>query len=139
MQVDDHSLYGRFIKRGIVDGRIRQITNTFLDSQYQSLSTPSKVQTHIGINIPHYQKTIQLDPDFSVLVDNRPASSNSPNSICTPKKSKLSGAQIAGIVIGAVGLVSIVVISIVYYFYKKKQQSIFIQNMNHKLEAMNKA
>ncbi|KAF2068484.1 hypothetical protein CYY_010190, partial [Polysphondylium violaceum] len=36
MQVDDHSLYGRFIKRGIVDGRIRQITNTPLNKEFKS-------------------------------------------------------------------------------------------------------
>ncbi|KAF2068986.1 hypothetical protein CYY_009698, partial [Polysphondylium violaceum] len=34
MQVDNHSLYGRFIKRGIVDGRIRHITNTPLSQEF---------------------------------------------------------------------------------------------------------
>ncbi|KAF2074753.1 hypothetical protein CYY_003941 [Polysphondylium violaceum] len=135
IQVNDHSLYGRFIKRGIVDGRIRQITNTPLNTY--SKSTPSKSQTLIGINVPHYQKMIQLDPDFSVLLDNRAATIDSPNAVCFEKKSKLTGAQIAGIVIGSFALVAIVVVCIVYYLYKRKQKAIFMKNIDQKLGQIN--
>ncbi|KAF2068534.1 hypothetical protein CYY_010139, partial [Polysphondylium violaceum] len=126
---------GRFIKRGIVDGRVRQISNTPLNTEFKS--TSSKSQTHIGITVPHYTRMVQLDPDFSVLVDNRAANLNSPNSICATKsKSKLTGAQIAGIVIGCVAFITIAVVCVAYYLYKKKKSSRFIKRMNNKLENM---
>ncbi|KAF2068268.1 hypothetical protein CYY_010405, partial [Polysphondylium violaceum] len=135
MQVNDHSLYGRFIKRGIVDGRIGSISNTPLNTEFKS--TSSKSQTHIGITVPHYKRMVQLDPDFSVLIDNKAATVDSPNSICAVKsKSKLTGAQIAGIVIGCVAFATIAVICVVYYFYKKKKGAQFLKNMNNKLENM---
>ncbi|KAF2070371.1 hypothetical protein CYY_008314 [Polysphondylium violaceum] len=136
MQINDYSLYGRFIKRGIIDNRIKLVTNSFLDSEYNSIDTKSKSQSFIGINIPYYTKLAQLDPDFSVLIDNRPAS-ESVNSICS-SKSKLSKAQLAGIIIGSVAFVSIVVISIVYYFYKKKQTNKLEKRLSQINKSINK-
>ncbi|KAF2075453.1 hypothetical protein CYY_003234 [Polysphondylium violaceum] len=120
MQVNDHSLYGRFIKRGVIDGRIKAVSNTPLDTQYNSISTSSKSQTYIGINIPFYVNSAQLDPDFSVLVDTRSASGNT-NAICSKSDSKnsLTTAQIAGIVIGGVVFLFIVGALIIYFMSKK--------------------
>jgi len=139
MQVNDHSLYGRFIKRGLIDGRIRQITNS-VNAKYSSntTSTSSKSQTYIGINIPQYQTLVQIDPDFSVLVDNRPATSESSNSICSQSsKKKLTKAQIAGIVIGSVALASIVCISLAYYIYIKRRDAALDKSISHKMETIN--
>jgi len=138
MQVNDHSLYGRFIKRGVVDGRIKTVTNTQLDNQYNSISTQSQIQSYIGINIPFYKKSVELDPDFSVLIDNRPAS-NDDNAICGgEKKSKLTSAQLAGIIIGAVAFTAIIVISVTYVIYKHKREKLFMRNIVNKLKHINK-
>ncbi|KYQ90012.1 EGF-like domain-containing protein [Tieghemostelium lacteum] len=137
LQVDTHSLYGRFIKRGIIDNRIQQISNTIYTNNSTSINTMS--QTYIGINIPNYKSSATLDPDFSVLIDTTPASDKS-NSICTKSedsssyKSKLSKSQLAGIIIGSIGFASVVVISVIYYIYKTKQSKALVEKMGNKLK-----
>ncbi|KAF2069967.1 hypothetical protein CYY_008717 [Polysphondylium violaceum] len=138
MQVNDHSLYGRFIKRGIIDGRIKTIDNVLLDSQYNSVTSESKSQSYIGINIPYFRKSVEIDPDFSVLVDNRPASSESENAICAPHdKSKLTKAQLAGIIVGCVAFASIIIASVTYAIIKTKKQKQFKKNIQQKLKVLN--
>ncbi|KAF2068835.1 hypothetical protein CYY_009845, partial [Polysphondylium violaceum] len=140
LQVDDHSLYGRFIKRGIIDGRISTITNQLLPNYNHGESNQfNNIQSYIGIGIRSYKRLVQLDPDFSVLVDQRPAEANTDNSICFSSKSKrkLSGAQIAGIVIGCIAFVAIAVVCVSYYIYKKKKALKFNKNVENKLKNMN--
>ncbi|EGC40218.1 hypothetical protein DICPUDRAFT_146927 [Dictyostelium purpureum] len=96
IQVDNHSLYGRFIKRGIIDSTVKSISNVLLDKHMNPISTTNQLQSYIGIRIPNYKENVILDPDFSVLVDSNAASSKS-GSICS-NSSKLSNAKIAGIV-----------------------------------------
>jgi len=126
MQVNDHSLYGRFIKRGIIDGRIKLVTNTPLNTEYKS--TSSKSQTHIGINIPFYKQSVQLDPDFSVLVENRAVNNNDENSICKSSSSnKLTKGQIAGIVVGGVVFLFIIAATTIYLFSRKGTSPIAVK------------
>ncbi|KAM9977331.1 hypothetical protein ACTFIR_011193 [Dictyostelium discoideum] len=89
IQVDDHSLYGRFIKRAIVDSLVKTISNELLDSSMNPISSSSSSQSFIGIILPNYANSIIIDPDFSVLIDSKSASS-SENSICTNNDSKLT-------------------------------------------------
>ncbi|KAF2070729.1 hypothetical protein CYY_007959, partial [Polysphondylium violaceum] len=127
LQVDDHSLYGRFIKRGIIDGRISTITNQLLPNYNNNGESNqfNSIHTYIGINTRSYRRLVQLDPDFSVLLDQRPAAEESNNSICSLQKKKLSAAQLAGIVIGSVAFAAIVIVSVVYYLFKKRERSKF--------------
>ncbi|EAL66711.1 hypothetical protein DDB_G0281459 [Dictyostelium discoideum AX4] len=76
LSVEKHSLYGRFIKRGIVDNKIISINNEQLND-LNSESSYYTSESHIGINIPWFKDLVQLDPDFSVLLDG-----SSTNSIC---------------------------------------------------------
>ncbi|KAF2073061.1 hypothetical protein CYY_005616 [Polysphondylium violaceum] len=138
LQVNDNSLYGRFIKRGIVDGRVKAVTNQILkDSEFfQSTSTQSRSQAFIGINIPQYKRMVELDPDFSIIVDTRSAA-ESDNSICLgKKKSKLSTAQLAGIIVACVAVSAAIVTSTVYYLYKKKKENIENQRVAAKLKTL---
>ncbi|KAM9958141.1 hypothetical protein ACTFIW_013121 [Dictyostelium discoideum] len=100
IQVDDHSLYGRFIKRAIVDSLVKTISNELLDSSMNPISSSSSSQSFIGIILPNYANSIMIDPDFSVLIDSKSASSGE-NSICTNNDSKLTKAQLAGIIVGS--------------------------------------
>ncbi|KAF2078290.1 hypothetical protein CYY_000382 [Polysphondylium violaceum] len=124
LQIQDRTLFGRFIKFGIIDGRERVISNTQLDSSYggSSLSKSSSDQSFIGLNIPFYIQQAVLDPDFSVLIDSVSASDRE-NSVCTfESKKKLTTAQIAGIAVGgAVFLFIVTAVSI--FFYTKKSTS----------------
>ncbi|KYQ93015.1 hypothetical protein DLAC_05620 [Tieghemostelium lacteum] len=114
LQVNQHSLYGRFIKRAIVD------TNrvVMLSSQpIQSESSANSSKSLIGINIPHYNDNLLIDPDFSVLVETKPVAKDDTESTCgtsseSDTKSGLSASQIAGIAIGC-GLVLIGAIVII--------------------------
>ncbi|KAN0031174.1 hypothetical protein ACTA71_010255 [Dictyostelium dimigraforme] len=103
LQVSSNSIYGRFLKRGIVDGKTVTITNELLDSKLNSISKENNIQSYIGIEIGQYQTSVIIDPDFSLLLDNRIADSYSPNSICSTPSSLKSPTKglLIGIIIGA--------------------------------------
>ncbi|KAF2068252.1 hypothetical protein CYY_010421, partial [Polysphondylium violaceum] len=125
LQVDDHSLYGRFIKRGVIDGRIVSVTNNLLPNYNSESNQFNNVQSYIGIGIQYYHELVQIDPDFSVLVDQRPAV-DSVNSVCSSKsKSKISKAQLAGIIIGSVAFAAIIVTMTAYVLYQRKERVTF--------------
>ncbi|KYQ90019.1 EGF-like domain-containing protein [Tieghemostelium lacteum] len=134
LQVDTHSLYGRFIKRGIIDNRIQTLSNTITNEQ-----TGKESMSLISINIPNFQSKAILDPDFSVLIDTTPASDKS-ESTCSEiediknNKDGLTKSQIAGIIIGVVGFTAIVVVSVSYHFYKKHKTQKYNKNLVNKLQ-----
>ncbi|KAN0027245.1 hypothetical protein ACTFIU_009935 [Dictyostelium citrinum] len=137
IQIDNHSLYGRFIKRAIIDSKVSSIENQLLDSEMKSIQTSSTSQSFIGITIPNYKQSIVIDPDFSVLIDSK-SISNEGNSVCASSyKSKLSSAQLAGIIIGSVGFLVVVIISIVYAIMKKKKDQMLENNIQNKLKYIN--
>ncbi|KAM9958491.1 hypothetical protein ACTFIW_001363 [Dictyostelium discoideum] len=139
IQIDQHSLYGRLLKRGIIDNRIVSISNSILDNEMNAIKTPTKSQSFIGIDIPHYSVSSIIDPDFSVLLDNSKSDGGN-NNICNSKSGDgLSSAQLAGIIIGAVGFATVIVVSIVYHIFRKKNQKTFMKNVNQKLKTMNEA
>ncbi|KAF2069749.1 hypothetical protein CYY_008933 [Polysphondylium violaceum] len=124
IQIEDRSLFGRFIKFGMIDGREQVVTNTQLDNFYggKELSTSTSDQSYIGVVIPYYTKYALLDPDFSVLVETRSARDQA-NSICTDKSSKkLTTAQLIGIIVGGAVFLFIVA-AVVVYFYTRKSTS----------------
>ncbi|KAN0042656.1 hypothetical protein ACTA71_011466 [Dictyostelium dimigraforme] len=106
IQVDDHSVYGRFVKRAIIDSKVQSIENLLLDSSMKPISNSYSTQSYIGITIPQYSNQVIIDPDFSIIIDQRATSSNSENSICSNNSSSLSKGQIAGIIIGGVAFFS---------------------------------
>ncbi|KAN0043446.1 hypothetical protein ACTA71_011105 [Dictyostelium dimigraforme] len=136
IQVEDHSLYGRFIKRGIVDNyNIISISNVLLDSQFKPITEAKSLQSFIGIQIPYYKSSIIIDPDFSILLDSNDASSKS-NSICSDTSKKLGTTQIIGIVLGAVGFTCVIALSVTYYIIKKRKQEKFIVSLGEKLKKI---
>jgi len=135
IQMDKISLYGRFIKRGLIDNRVKYVSNTLLDSDYNSIETTSKTQTYIGINIPFYSKSVEIDPDFSILLDNTPASDQQ-TPLCSIKMNKhLSTSQLIGIIIGTIAFALVIIISISYFIYKRhkqrKQNNILMNKLNN--------
>ncbi|KYQ91778.1 EGF-like domain-containing protein [Tieghemostelium lacteum] len=116
LQVNEHSLYGRFIKRAIIDNRIQTISNTFQNGESQS----NHIQNQVAINIPNFQYLVIMDPDYSVLIDSQKASDQSTSTCGQPSEDKgLTKTQLIGIIIGSVafGIIAIIVIS--YFLYKK--------------------
>ncbi|EGC31042.1 hypothetical protein DICPUDRAFT_40546 [Dictyostelium purpureum] len=132
IQVNDHSLYARFIKRGVINGRsIVTVSNSILDDSFKTVQDPSQATSFIAISIPYFSSNATIDPDFSILLDQ----SKSSSSVC---KSKLSSTQIAGIIIGAVGFVAVVAICIIGYYIKKKRAQIEMDKLSIKLKNMDK-
>ncbi|KAM9973700.1 hypothetical protein ACTFIW_010817 [Dictyostelium discoideum] len=106
LQVGEHSFHLRFLKRAITDnGIVRTISNKVLtdfdQNEKLNSTTPSKRLSFVAIEIPLYKSKIEIDPDFSVLLNSNPASSNSENSKCTPSSSSsISNSLLFGIIIG---------------------------------------
>ncbi|KAN0038431.1 hypothetical protein ACTA71_000609 [Dictyostelium dimigraforme] len=136
IQIENHSLYGRFIKRAIIDNTVKSISNVLLDSSLNIIdSSTSSLQSYIGITIPFYSDSIIVDPDFSVLIDSKSASDQD-NSICTNKKSGLTTAQLAGIIIGSIAFAAMIVIITIYIFVKRNNQKKFRAAINKKMIEM---
>jgi len=125
LQIENRSLYGRFIKFGFIDGRQVSVTNTQLDNIYggKELSSSTSDQSYIGLNIPYYTQSVLIDPDFSVLIEQNTARDQD-NSICTSanQSKKLTNAQIAGIVVGG-AVFLFIILAIIIYFYTQKSTS----------------
>ncbi|KAF2078636.1 hypothetical protein CYY_000007 [Polysphondylium violaceum] len=119
IQIDQVALFGRFIGFGIIDGREDTITNSAVDETGTKQTSKSQ-QTFIGLNVRYFKQYALLDPDFSVLIDTKSASDQE-NSICTsePSSSKLTSAQIAGIVVGGVVFLFIIAAVTIYVLSKK--------------------
>ncbi|KYR01251.1 hypothetical protein DLAC_02370 [Tieghemostelium lacteum] len=134
LEMDKQSFYGRFIKRALIDGRNRVISNT-IQPQSQLNSESSSI---VSIHIPNYKDYTILDPDFTLLINSDPITSGTEGSLCnSSSKDGLSKTKIAGIVIGCVGFAIIAVISTSYYIYKKKRQANYVKKLNVKLKAAN--
>ncbi|KAM9955664.1 hypothetical protein ACTFIW_002304 [Dictyostelium discoideum] len=118
IQVDNHSLYGRFIKRAIIDSQVFSIENEQLDSSMNPINSASSSQSFIGITIPYYRFSITLDPDFSVLVDDKSVSGGD-NSICS-KSSSLTNGQLAGIIVGATVFASVCIVALIILIKKRR-------------------
>ncbi|KAF2075909.1 hypothetical protein CYY_002800 [Polysphondylium violaceum] len=123
LQLNEYALSGRFIERGILDGRVQRVTNTLLDSQLNPIASHSSAQSYIGINIGTYKQLAEIDPDFSVLVDSKSVSQDE-NSICikSTKKPILTTAQIVGIAVGG-GVFLFMIIAIIVWVAAKKGNS----------------
>ncbi|KAK5583865.1 hypothetical protein RB653_005469 [Dictyostelium firmibasis] len=128
LSISDKSLYGRFIRRALVDTVPAQISNVLLDQSLGSVSDSHTSQSFIGINIPFYNKKVIIDPDFSLLLDSNPTTTQE-NSICSPKSSGLTTAQLAGIIVGcccaAIAITFATVFTIKKTREKEKQMKVF--------------
>ncbi|KYQ90373.1 hypothetical protein DLAC_08991 [Tieghemostelium lacteum] len=135
LELDNHSFYGRFIKRAVVDGRNRLISNN-IESLSQENSESSAI---VSIHIPNFEDSAILDPDFSILINHDPITSDTDGSFCKSKEnSGLSKTKIAGIVIGCVAFVIIVTIVTVYVLVKKNQQIRMLNKIKQSMDTLTK-
>ncbi|KAM9985462.1 hypothetical protein ACTFIZ_009011 [Dictyostelium cf. discoideum] len=139
LSISGKSLYGRFIRRALVDSTPITISNELLDKSLGAISDSHTSQSFIGINIPIYNKNVIIDPDFSLIINSNP-STTTENSICSKStlksKSGLTTAQLAGIIVGSVGAIAIAFATIVTIKRKralKKEMKVF----GKKLQAIN--
>ncbi|EFA86035.1 hypothetical protein PPL_01268 [Heterostelium album PN500] len=132
LNVGDNSLYGRFLSKGVVDNRVRNIQNIIIeDDEDQTKQIRSAV---VGMTVGAYGDYISLDPDFSNLID--VGETDTSDFICSSSK-KLSNGAIAGIVVGVVVFVSIGV-ALVILFLKKKKFRLQQLKMEKRMREINK-
>ncbi|KYR02665.1 hypothetical protein DLAC_00119 [Tieghemostelium lacteum] len=114
LQVNQNSLYCRFIKRGVIDNRIISITNTIFPV-IEDLQTTKYVTRMVGINIPFYRANALVDPDFSILSDILPAGDKI-GSLCEPSVDDgLTRLEKIGIIIAVVAFVLLLIIGVILY------------------------
>ncbi|EGG15893.1 EGF-like domain-containing protein [Cavenderia fasciculata] len=143
--IDDKTLWGQFIKRGIIDNdRITSITNEILtdfvdDSAGTSNSNSSFTTTFIGLNLPHYSVSAQLDPNFVHLidVDNDKTGGSTLESICKAKDNGLTMGQIAGIVVGCIAAAAIATATTIYLVHRRRKLK-SNRNMQQRLSRVEK-
>ncbi|EAL64053.1 hypothetical protein DDB_G0286595 [Dictyostelium discoideum AX4] len=111
IKLNDRSLNCNFIKRGIVDGTITTLSNSYLFTNSTNLS--------IAINIPHYENLIQMDPSFSIFIDH---TSSTNEQGCNNEKSREWVKITIGVVVGVVG--STIFIIVGFILYKRNQTNI---------------
>ncbi|KYR02440.1 hypothetical protein DLAC_01279 [Tieghemostelium lacteum] len=124
LQLNSHSLYGRFIKRAVIDGRTREIGNKFNEDSTNTGSTTTKLTESISIIVPNYKEGVSMDPDFSLLLDSNTADEKE-GSVCTTSnssKSKLTRNQLIGIIIGSV-IGGIIFLTLITYFILKNSRN----------------
>eukprot|EP01132_Coremiostelium_polycephalum_P005578 gene5578-6944_t len=95
LKVNENSIFGQFFQRAVIDNRTRSVTNQYLDETLKTIDS-STANSLLGINVPPYEDSAILDPNFYMLVDQKDRSSSA-----TCSKSGLTRAQIAGIVVGS--------------------------------------
>ncbi|EFA75303.1 EGF-like domain-containing protein [Heterostelium album PN500] len=126
LNVGDQSLYGRFLSDAVIDNTVTPIKNVIIDQDDIDSEQNKQFRSAIvGITIPSYSDSVDLDPDFSNLID--VGSSDTSDFIC-PKKG-LSNGAIAGIVVGVVVFVAIVVGTTMFIIKRKKYRQQEIINM----------
>ncbi|KAM9957963.1 hypothetical protein ACTFIW_012939 [Dictyostelium discoideum] len=126
LTINYQSIYGKFIKRGIIDFKTISIGNSQLASNDPIIEndhddeviTSTFQKSFIAINIPYYVFLAQLDPSFSVLVN--PNLNNDENSICSQSNDhSINEKLIIGIVVGVVGFTIALVVVIIIIIKKK--------------------
>ncbi|EFA83552.1 hypothetical protein PPL_02618 [Heterostelium album PN500] len=133
LNIDQNSLYGRFLSKGVRDGRVSVIQNVIIEDN-ESEQTKQMRSVIVGITSTAFDHSLSLDPDFSNLID--VGSTDTSDFKCSSNK-KLSNGAIAGIVVGGVVFLSIVIAAALLIKKKKKfkQQEM---KMKNRLSDMNK-
>ncbi|EFA85986.1 hypothetical protein PPL_01219 [Heterostelium album PN500] len=133
LNVDESSLYGRFLSKGVIDNRVSTIQNVIIEDEDED-QTKQMRSVIVGIICSSFEDSINLDPDFSNLID--VGSSDTSDFICS-SSNKLSNGAIAGIVVGVIVLISIVVGSVLYIRKRKKFKEQELR-MKQRLSNLNK-
>ncbi|GAM22062.1 hypothetical protein SAMD00019534_052370 [Acytostelium subglobosum LB1] len=131
LRVNDVSLYGHFIQRALVDNRTHIISNVLLDSSEQQ-SNNQEQATMIGINVPHFDHQVTLDPDFQLLID----TDGNGSGTCGSRSKSLSTNALIGIIVGVAIITTAIVVAIVMWRLKKHKDIRHEKQMQIKLQKL---
>ncbi|GAM26955.1 hypothetical protein SAMD00019534_101300 [Acytostelium subglobosum LB1] len=114
LKIGDKSLYGRFLAKGLIDGRIASITNRKLSES--SLSS-TKAFIFVGMSVPFFTQSVVLDPDFSMLLDQ----TGTGGSCGGGQPTGLSRSSLIAIIIAASVVVAAVIVAGLMYVFKRRK------------------
>ncbi|GAM22608.1 hypothetical protein SAMD00019534_057830 [Acytostelium subglobosum LB1] len=136
VKVAKFSLYGRFIQKALVDGRVAVVTNTLFND---SLQVPDShiSQTMIAINSQHFDKNVIMDPDFHLLIDTTDAKDSRSDRTCPGGNgTKLSALAIAGIVVLCVAFVAAIVVAVWMRRRVQKRHRIEVNRLEKRMSEL---
>ncbi|GAM28467.1 hypothetical protein SAMD00019534_116430 [Acytostelium subglobosum LB1] len=138
VKVQSYSVYGHFIQKAMVDGRVSAVSNVLLNDTVQTVNDTQSSQTLIGINVSAFTRQAYLDPDFQLLLDTDDAKGMN-GAFCkrsSSSSSKLSPLAIAGIVVLCICFVAAIVVAIVMRRRSLKKEQKEVKRINMKLSQL---
>ncbi|KYQ88585.1 EGF-like domain-containing protein [Tieghemostelium lacteum] len=137
IQLNDKTFSSSFSELAVVDGLVRKVNNVIiLNSDQDENDSNTQSQSFIGINTPYHNDYIIIDPDFSLLVSYVPPEDKEGSICSSPSKSKLTKAQLAGIIVAASVVFIVAVIIFGYLLYSKSLKAkLFFHSVNTKLSV----
>ncbi|EFA74563.1 hypothetical protein PPL_00062 [Heterostelium album PN500] len=136
LQINGQTLYGRFQNSVILDGKTFATTSRVLESNDTSTSTKAKALVGMIIAPTNYERSAEIDPDFSLLLTGN--AKDKSGSICNSSKKKLSTSQIVGIAIGAAAAAAVVGTIVGYTIHKKRKENQENKSISSKMSGLNK-
>ncbi|GAM28469.1 hypothetical protein SAMD00019534_116450 [Acytostelium subglobosum LB1] len=142
VKVQSYSVYGHFIQKAMVDGRVSTVSNALLNdtttTAQSANDTQSSTQTFIGINVPWFATQVIMDPDFQLLLDTDDANTID-GALCQRSSSsavKLSPLAIAGIVVLSVAIVAATATVIAIRLRTARKQKIEVDRINLRMSGV---
>ncbi|GAM16980.1 hypothetical protein SAMD00019534_001550 [Acytostelium subglobosum LB1] len=134
LRVNKIIVYAHFLQVAMVDRRVYTISNVLLDDSLQTVDGHNS-STMIGINVPYFERSVTLDPNFNVLIDE--GDDDTSTKTCSPHGSKgLSNIAIAGIVIGVVAMVAAVLAAALIWRRREKNKKMELDKMHRKMKDL---
>ncbi|KYQ88586.1 EGF-like domain-containing protein [Tieghemostelium lacteum] len=135
IQINSQTFSSSFSELAVVDGLVRKVNNVIiLNSDQDENDSNTQSQSFIGINTPYHNDYIIIDPDFSLLVSYVPPEDKEGSICSSPSKSKLTKAQLAGIIVAAsVVFIAAVIIFSYFIFTKSIRGKIIVHAIKAKI------
>eukprot|EP01133_Synstelium_polycarpum_P007638 gene7638-8935_t len=133
LKINQYTLYGRYMKKAVIDNRVVAITNTIDTTTNDTYSLTPTLDSFISINIPYYIESVNLDPDFSILVETDPDYSG----VCSNSSTKwMTTPRLAGIIIGSLTLAAAATTVAIVVKLKQRKNLLENQKLERKLNKL---
>ncbi|KYQ93616.1 cell surface glycoprotein [Tieghemostelium lacteum] len=132
IQVNGNTFSTEFSGLAVIDGINRKIKNSLVPTSEEDTNTQST--SLVGITTPYHNEYIIIDPDFSLLVSYVPPEDKEGSVCSTPSKSKLTTAQLAGIIVASAVVGLVIIATIIYISLSKNLKAkIFFYSMKSRV------
>ncbi|KYQ92988.1 hypothetical protein DLAC_05592 [Tieghemostelium lacteum] len=120
----NYTVYGKFGNRAMVDGRQVLINNVVTGGDI-TLGGNITSSSLVGVNVPHFYKIVEIDPNFSVLLNPDYQSESESQHLCEKKKERK---WLIPVVCTIAGVVAICLVVVGIWYYKKRKLDKMLKN-----------